>query len=69
MWFFRQVQPMTQPPERVEVEEVKHAPDVAVVERFNEVVQPLEQKLEQAVEQKIEDLLDKNGWWIDETVL
>jgi len=69
MWFFKQVQHITQPPERVEVEEVQPTPTEVITQRFEEVVQPMEQKLEQAAEEKTEQLLDKNGWWIDETVI
>ena len=69
MWFYRQAQSVTQPPQRVVVEEVQPTPTEVITERFNEVVQPLEQKLEQAAEQKTEELLDKNGWWIDESVI
>ena len=38
-----------------------------VTDWFMDVVQPLERKLEATAEEKTEVLLDKNGWWIDET--
>jgi len=40
-----------------------------VSEWFVDVVRPLERKLETVAEEKIEHLMDKNGWWKDETVV
>ena len=53
--------------ERVTENVVERA--VPAVEPIVEAMRPLERRAEVAVHQSIEELMDKNGWWKEESVV
>ena len=85
MWFFRQAQQIQPTPQReVEAEPrqrvepvrqvepvMPEAPrnDVPPAEWFRDVVQPLEVETRAGANEDFMELIDKNGWWKDETML
>jgi len=69
MWFFKQTQQQEIKPDMEVVAEVPVTPVTPVATVAEAQLSPIEPSLARAADENVMQLLDKNGWWIDETVI